>query len=232
MTLSSVTVYVPTPLRRLSGGSSHVSIQITSGETTLRQLVDALDLTCPGLRDEVWEGADFKRHVNVYVNGDEVHGLAGTDTVLKAGDQVAFVPMMAGGADETLVIPDALYQEMVEHARGEYPNECCGLLSGKGSEVTRVHTMRNVEASPVVYLMDPKEQLEVYDAIDSAGEEMLAIYHSHTHSQAYPSATDVRLAYYPDTIYLIVSLADQAKPVARAFRIVDGNVAELEVAVR
>lgn len=122
--------------------------------------------------------------------------------------------------------------DIVQHCRNDYPNEACGLLSGKGNEIKRVFRMTNVEHSPVVYVMDPKEQLKIFDEIDRDGQELIAIYHSHTHSQAYPSATDIRMAYYPESVYVIVSLADIENPVSRAFRIVDGQVREIEVVVR
>src|SRR5205823_9126444 len=109
-------------------------------------------------------------------------------------------PMLAGGSDR-LAIPRAIADQVFAHARADYPNECCGLLAGRGDEVTRLHRMTNVEASPFMYLMDPKEQLQVFDAIDQAGDELLAIYHSHTHTEAYPSQTDVKQAYYPDSVY-------------------------------
>jgi proteasome lid subunit RPN8/RPN11 len=70
-----------------------------------------------------------------------------------------------------------------------------------------------------MYVMDPREQLRIMDEIDDAGQDLVAIYHSHTRSAAYPSRTDVELAFYPDTAYLIVSLADRDRPEIRAFRI-------------
>jgi proteasome lid subunit RPN8/RPN11/molybdopterin converting factor small subunit len=227
----NVTVYIPTPLRRLTSGAAHVPIEIAPDRSTLAELVDRIDGRFPGLKDELWAGDDFKHYVNVYVNGDEVRARAGAATRLAEGDQVAFIPMLAGGG-EALEVAQAILDDIYAHAAADYPNECCGLLSGTGLAVRRGHRMRNVEASPVVYLMDPKEQLTVFDRIDRDGEELIAIYHSHTHSAAYPSPTDVRLAYYPESVYVIVSLADRAKPVARAFRIVDGAIAEMEVAVR
>ncbi len=73
-----------------------------------------------------------------------------------------------------------------------------------------------------MYVMDPREQLRMMDAIDEAGDDLLAIYHSHTRSAAYPSRTDVELAFYPDTLYLIVSIADRDAPDIRAVRLSKG----------
>lgn len=121
---------------------------------------------------------------------------------------------------------------MVQHAREEYPNEACGLLAGRGDQVERVYRMANKERSPVTYLMEPQEQFRVFTAIEEAGWELVGIYHSHTHSPAYPSATDVRLAFYPDAVYVIISLADPSRPAVRAFRIQDNAaIAEEEMVV-
>lgn len=229
--MAQVIVYIPTPFRRLTGGESHVPITLAAEGASLADLVDAIEARYPGLKAELWQDRDFKHYVNVYLNGEEVRAMRGSATELHEGDQVAFVPMLAGG-DETVAVPRAIVDEMVAHARADYPNECCGLLAGRERAVTRLHRMTNVEASPVMYLMDPKEQLDVFDRIDRDGDELLGIYHSHTHSPAYPSQTDIRLAYYPESLYVIVSLADQANPVTRAFHIVDGQVAEVEVVVR
>ena len=80
----------------------------------------------------------------------------------------------------------------------------------------------NSQGSPFMYVMDPREQLRMMDAIDEAGDDLLAIYHSHTRSAAYPSRTDVELAFYPDTLYLIVSIADRDAPDIRAVRLSKG----------
>jgi proteasome lid subunit RPN8/RPN11 len=83
----------------------------------------------------------------------------------------------------------------------------------------------------VTYRLDPKEQLEVFDEIEAQGWELRAIFHSHTHTEAYPSPTDRRQAFYPETAYLVVSLADRDVPVLRGFTIRDGEVEEREVRI-
>lgn len=226
----TVNVYIPTPYRRLTSGTTHVAVTLAEGAKLL-DLVDTLDALHPGVKAEIWADEDFKNYVNVYVNGEEARAVAGKHTALANGDEVAFVPMLAGGSD-SLVIERIHLNDMVAHAHAEYPNECCGLLSGSGLVVRRIHRMTNTEASPVLYVMDPREQIRVFDDIDQRSEDLVAIYHSHTHTEAYPSPTDVRLAYYPDSICLIVSLSDRAAPVARAFRIVDSVISEVPVEVR
>jgi proteasome lid subunit RPN8/RPN11 len=127
---------------------------------------------------------------------------------------------------------EALYRDIVEHGLREFPNEACGLIAAKEGTPTRVYAMKNVDASPVSYRLDPKEQLKVFSEMDDEGLELAGIYHSHTHSEAYPSETDRRLAFYPDSRYLILSLSDREHPVLKAFRIEEGGeVAEEELSI-
>ena len=120
-----------------------------------------------------------------------------------------------GGQEERpLDIPKQFADAMVQHALEEDPNECCGLLAGKDGQVTRHYRITNAEKSPYRYSMDGKELLAAYNEIEDDGLEIQVIYHSHTHSPAYPSNTDIRLATWPDAYYLLVSLMDKAKPPA------------------
>jgi [CysO sulfur-carrier protein]-S-L-cysteine hydrolase len=132
-------------------------------------------------------------------------------------------------------LPKAFADAIIEQAIAEHPNEACGLIAGNDSnghiEATRLFRMTNAERSPVIYRMEPAEQLRVFNEIDEASLDLVGIYHSHTRSPAYPSSTDVSLAYYPETMYLIVSLADIDEPVLRAFRIRDGKVTEIELEI-
>jgi proteasome lid subunit RPN8/RPN11/molybdopterin converting factor small subunit len=225
----AVNVYIPTSFRRLTGGQAHVGVELGPAET-LAQLVERMDGLYPGLRDEIWAGDDFKHYVNVYVNGEEARSLGGAGTPLADGDEVAFVPMLAGGED-ALIVTREVYDGMVEHARRDFPNECCGMLAGRDGDATQLHPMTNLEASPVVYRLDPAEQLRFYQRLEQEGLDEVAAYHSHVNSPAYPSATDVRLAHGFMT-YVIVSLQDRSSPSVRAFRIDDGAIRELEVRVR
>ena len=123
------------------------------------------------------------------------------------------------------------FDEMVEHGLAAFPNEACGLLAGKEGRPVKFFAMANQDASPVSYRLDPKEQLTVFDEIDDEGWDLLGIFHTHTHSEAFPSETDQRQAFDPDALYLLMSLSDRTAPVLRGFRIVDGAVSEEEVAV-
>jgi [CysO sulfur-carrier protein]-S-L-cysteine hydrolase len=124
-----------------------------------------------------------------------------------------------------------LLKEMVAHGLRVFPNECCGLVGARDGVPVRVYAMTNADASPASYRLDPKEQLQVFDAMDAEGVDLWAIYHSHTHSEAFPSETDTRLALYPDSLYLLLSLTDRENPVLRAFRIVEGTITEQELTI-
>jgi len=123
-----------------------------------------------------------------------------------------------------------IYDELLEHAREDAPNECCGLIGGENGVAKTVYRARNAEASPLRYNLDPQDQFRIMSEMEEKGEELSAIYHSHTASPAYPSQTDINLAAYPDTLYLIVSLAEDEKDL-RGFRIEDGEVTEVELAI-
>ena len=129
-------------------------------------------------------------------------------------------------------IPAEIRDEMVQHALEEDPNECCGILAGAGGIVLQHYRITNTERSPYRYSMDGRELNRVLIELDDNGWEMQVIYHSHTHSPAYPSDTDVRLAAnWPDPYYLLVSLMDKQSPDVRTFTIVDGTVTEEPVVI-
>ena len=125
-------------------------------------------------------------------------------------------------------IPKEVYEQLLEHAREDAPNECCGLIGGQDGVARTVYRARNAEASPLRYNLDPQDQFRIMTTME---EELSAIYHSHTASPAYPSQTDINLAAYPDSIYLIVSLAEGEKDL-RGFRIEDGEVTEVDLVVK
>ena len=123
------------------------------------------------------------------------------------------------------------YDEIVAHCQGEYQNEACGLVAGKEGIAVRVIPMRNADASPATYRLDAEEQFRVFEEMDDDGQDVYGIFHSHTHSEAYPSATDRRQALYPEAHYLILSLQDRSTPLLRGFRILDGEVTEEDVMI-
>lgn len=153
-----------------------------------------------------------------------------------------------------LTIPQAILDEMVAHARELDPFECCGLLAGidgtisrqyritntvaKDAQAVRVFDQANVKQlthlpettrAEVAYFMDPKEMLAAFKDMRHRQLDLTAIYHSHTRSPAYPSMTDVGLAYYPEAAYIIISLQDPTRPQIEAYWIRDRIVTPAKV---
>lgn len=126
-------------------------------------------------------------------------------------------------------LAQSLVDEIVSHAREDLPNECCGMVGGADGEARTVYRAENAEASPLRYSIDAKEQFRLMREIEEAGEELAAIYHSHTKSPAYPSQTDVNLAGWPEAVYLIVSLADSDAPDLKGFWIKEGEISNAEL---
>ena len=91
--------------------------------------------------------------------------------------------------------------------------------------------MTNADRSSTTYRLDPREQIKVFNEIEDRGWELSGIFHSHTHTEAYPSPTDQAQAFYPDAYYVLVSLADRERPVIRGFTIRDGEIEEQEVSI-
>jgi [CysO sulfur-carrier protein]-S-L-cysteine hydrolase len=121
-----------------------------------------------------------------------------------------------------------LLDEIVAHSRDDVPNECCGMVAGTNGQATRVYRARNSEASPFRYTIHPQDQFKITMEIEDRGEEIAAIYHSHTKSPPEPSQTDINLAEnWPEPLYLICSLAQEDAPEVRAWAIRDGKVEEV-----
>ena len=130
--------------------------------------------------------------------------------------------------DDPLRIDHATWEALVAHAESDFPFEVCGLLGIQDDGTIRHFRIDNAERSMTYYVMDPKQMLGAMREIED-DELELVIYHSHTHTQAYPSATDIRLAAYPEATYAIVTLQDRDAPDIRAFRIRGGEVVERSV---
>jgi proteasome lid subunit RPN8/RPN11 len=125
-----------------------------------------------------------------------------------------------------------MVDEIVAHALEDVPDECCGMVSGKDGTATEVFRARNELASPFSYSVDSRDLLKITGLIDDRGEELAAIYHSHTKTAPEPSQTDINLAtMWPDPVYLICSIADPEDPQLRGWEIRDGKVQEVELVV-
>ncbi len=139
-----------------------------------------------------------------------------------------------------VALPEAVRAAMVAHARAEYPNEMCGVISGSadpadGGVALEWFPARNEAASPYRYNIHPDDKLRIFRAIDDVDLAFWAIVHSHVRSPAVPSPTDLGLAAFPEALYILVSLkteeADAATgaPSVRAWRIVDGEAYEVGI---
>jgi [CysO sulfur-carrier protein]-S-L-cysteine hydrolase len=125
-----------------------------------------------------------------------------------------------------------IYTAMIGHCLSGLPDEACGLLVGPygGGEATHIFLTRNAAASAMVYEVDPKEMLGVDREAQALGVDIMGVFHSHTHTDAYPSPTDVAQALDPGWHYVLVSLRD-THPVVRSYAIVDGVITEEPVVV-
>jgi proteasome lid subunit RPN8/RPN11 len=137
---------------------------------------------------------------------------------------------------ESLTIPAAVAEQLLAHARSELPNEACGLLGGDlaSGSATVFHPARNAEGSPLRYNVHPDDLVRIVFAIEDDGQDLVAIFHSHTRSPAVPSPTDRRTAQYPDAYYVLATLADpDAGPTdaLRAWRIRAGESAEVPLRI-
>jgi proteasome lid subunit RPN8/RPN11 len=124
-----------------------------------------------------------------------------------------------------------LLEAIIEHSRSAHPNEACGLIAGRNGTGERFIPVRNAAASPDRYEMDPAELIHAMRSFREAGEDLLAICHSHPSGPAAPSQRDIREANYPDAVQVIVSLEDPNRPIVRAYRIRDGRVFDVELSV-
>ena len=129
---------------------------------------------------------------------------------------------------KTAIIPAYVRDALLSHSLAELPNECCGLLLGKQA-IERAVPMRSIPPAPDAYYMDPEQQIEVFTAMESSGEQLLGIYHSHPKGPVEPSGMDVQLAFHSDALYVIISLSDAQHPELGAYRLEDGQFEKVEI---
>ena len=127
----------------------------------------------------------------------------------------------------TLRLAPDVHKGMVGHCYDGLPDEACGLIAGRPGhdKAVAVYPTRNAAESSRVYEVDPRDLLRADRDAEARGLQLIGVFHSHTHTEAYPSPTDVAQAPDPDWHYVLVSLKDLV-PVVRSYRIVDGNIAE------
>jgi proteasome lid subunit RPN8/RPN11 len=130
-----------------------------------------------------------------------------------------------------LTLQPGILEDIVEDAKAAYPGEACGLIAGitQSSTGNRLIRMKNVARSQSEFEMDAGELVSTLRDMRNAGEELVAIYHSHPHGPLQPSRTDIARAYYPEAAHVIVSLAERERPRVAAFRIADGQAIEIDL---
>jgi len=134
-------------------------------------------------------------------------------------------------AKTKFIISGNLLDEIISHCKEAYPLEACGILAGKDRVVKKVYRMNNIERSSISYLMESREQFRVMKEMRDLSLDMVAIYHSHPHADAHPSPKDISLAFYQDSLYVIVSLLD-TEPLVKAFEIKDGEFREVAIQIQ
>ena len=145
--------------------------------------------------------------------------------------------MTSAFAQPTLRLTESQYATIVGHCYDGLPDEACGLLVGPMTangeptgSISEARPCRNADASAVTYTVDPRDMLAAMRSAEARGEELIGVWHSHTHTEGYPSPTDVRQAVDPAWFYVLVSLRDGA-PVLRSYRIRGETIAEVAVAL-
>ena len=140
---------------------------------------------------------------------------------------------MTVSSGPVLRIDRAIHDEIIAHARRDYPDEACGVVAGpEGSDKPiRFIPMVNAARSPTFYEFDSADLLALYKEMAARDEEPVVVYHSHTATEAYPSRTDVSYASEPNAHYVLVSTRSDEETEFRSFRIVDGVVTEEPVEV-
>ncbi len=127
-------------------------------------------------------------------------------------------------------LPRPLVNQLLAQAQSQPEQEICGLIGGDGRHPPHCYPVANVAAEPSHrYRLDPAQQIDAMRQMRERGERLLAIYHSHPHGPARPSATDLREAQYPEAVYLIISLGTTGVLEMRGFRLRDGSVEEVEL---
>lgn len=131
-------------------------------------------------------------------------------------------------SDKVVQITHEIAAAIEEHARREHPVECCGLVSGSNGLITDIHQLRNDAETPETrYFATPEELFAAMRRIRDSGQSLLGVYHSHPRTPAYPSASDVEMAFYPEAFYFIISLEPSVE--LRAFKIEDSKIEDVEI---
>lgn len=122
--------------------------------------------------------------------------------------------------------------KIIDYIQSALPNEACGLLAGHNGTVSDIYLIKNVDENPRIhYMLDPQGQFLAMKDMRNKNTDMLAIFHSHPESPAYPSPTDIALACHPETYYIIISLKEREQPEPHAFKIINGTITEFPIQI-
>jgi proteasome lid subunit RPN8/RPN11 len=132
-----------------------------------------------------------------------------------------------------MILTRSQVEQLVAQARRDAPNETCGLIGGQDGRALQIYPLKNVDNNPRVrYLAEPQELLHAIRDVEEAHDwQVLAIYHSHPASPAYPSPTDVARAFYPDAVYILISLMNPELAQVRGFEIKEEKISEITLQV-
>jgi [CysO sulfur-carrier protein]-S-L-cysteine hydrolase len=132
----------------------------------------------------------------------------------------------------SLILTTEQLEQLIAQARHDAPNETCGIITGKQGRALKIYALKNIDPDPRIrYNVDPLELLNALHETEDLGREHLAIYHSHPASPAYPSPTDIARAFYPEVVYVLISLMNPELAMMRGFHIVDGQVEEIVIEI-
>ena len=202
-------------------------------DMSITQAFDLATLQHDASFDDIQNGVVVAR---LAIAGDEL-GAGGGHSAFRLrlgrqGDTLQGVEATGDALREELFVTPEVYEAMSVLAVAEYPLEACGLMAGEpgSNRITRFFPCRNIEQSARIYTIDPVDHLRAERTAEDAGLEIRGVMHSHTHTEAFPSATDVSAAPDPDWHYLIVTLKRET-PEMRTYRIVKDLIAEVTVEI-
>ncbi|MDW8002747.1 MAG: M67 family metallopeptidase [Deltaproteobacteria bacterium] len=132
---------------------------------------------------------------------------------------------------QKLKIPSFVYLQIIAHAQEEWPNEACGILAGTDDEIKRAYPLENQERSPERFSISAEDQLRILEDIEKNDLKMVGVYHSHPHTDPYPSETDIKYSIYPDVFTVIISLKRREKPRVCIFSLENSYVSEVEYTI-
>jgi [CysO sulfur-carrier protein]-S-L-cysteine hydrolase len=209
-------------LKRSAPGAQRLHLGPLQDDAALEDLEQVVLVTCPSVARH-WPGC-----VGVFLTALSATWSLGGH-LLRRVSAPSSLPIPSG---PMLRLPASVSAEMVAHCLGALPEEGCGLLAGEPvtGSVTTCYPTRNTAASAKLYTVDPSQHLRADRDAEAKGQQIVGVFHSHTHTDAYPSPTDVAQAPDPEWHYVVVSLRD-THPVVRSYRILAGQVLEEPVVV-